>query len=456
MICINPTTGQKLYEMPEMTEEELFGSLELSRNCFSEFRSSTHKERSVKLEAFADVMEASRDDLARMITLQMGKPIRSAVAEVEKSVRAIRHYASYGAKYLADEEIAEKIPGVAKAFKTYEPLGPILAIMPWNFPIWQVIRFAAPALAAGNVCILKHAENVWQTAEALEKLSLEAGFPPGCFLSLNAGVPDVEKIISSGDIAGVTLTGSTSAGIAVSQQAAKKLLPVLLELGGSDPFIVLSDADLERASSYAVLSRFSNGGQSCIAAKRIIVHESIKDAFTELFLQKTAGLKVGDPLFEDVDLGPVVSERALDTLEEMIADAVSHGAKVLCGAKRIPGKGFFLEPTVLEDITPEMSVYSKEVFGPVASVFTVGSDAEAVAVANDTPYGLGAAIWTADTEKALAMEKLLRCGTVAVNREVASYPELPFGGIKMSGYGRELAAEGIRSFCNCKTIVINS
>jgi succinate-semialdehyde dehydrogenase/glutarate-semialdehyde dehydrogenase len=455
MLCVNPATGQKLYEIPEMTEEELYRSLELSRSCFASYRNTTHEERSVKLKAFADVMEASKAHLARRITQQMGKPIRSAVAEVEKSVKAIRHYAAYGEKYLTDEAIEAGSIGAKKAYKTYEPLGPILAVMPWNFPIWQVIRFAAPALAAGNVCLVKHAENVWETAYALEELSLEAGFPPGCFLSLNVGVPAVEKIISSGFVAGVTLTGSAVAGIEVATKSAPHLLPVVLELGGSDPFIVLEDADLERASSYAVMSRFSNGGQSCIAAKRIIVHERIKDPFTELFLEKVSRLNVGDPLQEKVDMGPVVSEKALCVLEEMIDDAVIKGAKILCGGKRLSRRGFYLEPTVLEGITSEMAVYSQEVFGPVASLFTAISDLEAVDMANDTPYGLGAAIWTSDEEKALSLAKLLRCGMVSVNREVASYPELPFGGIKMSGYGRELAAEGTRSFCNCKTIVID-
>jgi len=454
MICINPATNKKFYEIRELTGEELAERLEEARVSFSKYRLSTFEERAEKLNNMADLMETSKDRLASEITEQMGKPIRHALAEVAKSIRAVRHYATYGAGYLQAEEANPAPADIVRAYKSYQPLGPILAVMPWNFPIWQVIRFAAPALMAGNVCLLKHAENVWKTALSLEELFLAAGFEKGCFQTLNVEVSAVEQIIQSDVIAGVTLTGSTRAGRAIAANAAKRLLPVVLELGGSDPFIVLEDGDLEKASTYGVMSRFANSGQSCIAAKRFILHQDIKDDFLRLFLDKISNLSCGDPLLPATDLGPVVNEQALENLEKLIKDALEKGANLLCGGSRVKDEGFFLEPTVLEKIDESMDIYHQEVFGPVALVFTAADESEAILRANDTKYGLGASIWTNDIEKALYLQESLECGMVAVNKEVASYPELPFGGIKSSGYGRELAAEGIRSFCNCKTVVV--
>jgi succinate-semialdehyde dehydrogenase/glutarate-semialdehyde dehydrogenase len=355
---------------------------------------------------------------------------------------------------LADEPADAGAVGASRAFVRYQPLGPVLAVMPWNFPLWQVIRFAAPALMAGNVGLLKHASNVPQTALLIEETFRAAGFPQGAFQTLLVGSGAVERVLRDPRVRAATLTGSTPAGRAVARIAGEELKPVVLELGGSDPFVVMPSADVGKAAGVAVTARVQNNGQSCIAAKRFIVHADVFDEFRDVFVERMRGLRVGDPMDEQTDVGPLATEAGVQGVADLVDDAVRRGAQVLCGGRRIEGRGYFYEPTVVTGVTDAMPIYHEEVFGPVAQLFRVAGADEAIALANATVFGLGSNLWTRDAADEARFVNELDAGSVFVNGMTTSYPELPFGGVRESGFGRELSSQGIRAFCNVKTVWI--
>lgn len=446
LVTINPTTGETVRTFPELTQAKIDAKLDLAFAAFREHRRSSFADRAHKLNRAAEIFEADQDRLARLMALEMGKPLAQGRAEAVKCAEACRYYATHAAAMLADEPVDDR------SFVRREPLGPVLALMPWNYPLWQVVRFAAPALMAGNTGLLKHADNVPQCGEALDDLFRRAGFEPGCFQYLAVPVAGVTGLIDDPRIAAVTLTGSVNAGRAVAAAAGAKIKRVVLELGGSDPFIVMPSADFERTVAEAVKARTQNSGQSCIAAKRFIVHESIYDRFAEALVQAFRALRVGDPLAPETELGPLAQMRGLEALQHQVRDAVQAGATLLTGGRRIGDRGFFHEPTVLAGLPREAPVYREELFGPVAFLFRARDLDDALAIANDTPFGLGASIWTrdgAEQERAIAE---LEAGQVFINTIVASSPELPFGGVKLSGHGRELGAAGLREFVNAKSV----
>ena len=388
-----------------------------------------------------------------MLVIEMGKPIAQARAEVLKCAKSMRFYAAHAEHFLAEEPLARPSDvGASTARTLYEPLGVIFAVMPWNYPLWQVIRFAAPALMAGNTGLLKHASNVPKSALYLDSLFERGGFPPGSFHTLLIQADGVEEVIQDPRVKAVTLTGSESAGRAVAATAGGQIKKSVMELGGSDPFIVMPSADLDTATSTAVRARVLNNGQSCIAGKRFIAHASVYGEFAQLFADKMAALKVGDPLDETVDVGPIATARGRDELAELVDDAVAKGASVLAGGHSIERKGWFYKPTVLGDLTDEMRIVHEEAFGPVASLYRAKDRGDAIRIANQTNFGLSSAVWTNDPEEESYFVTNLEAGAVFVNGMTASYPELPFGGIKASGFGRELAAAGIREFTNLKTV----
>jgi succinate-semialdehyde dehydrogenase/glutarate-semialdehyde dehydrogenase len=382
----------------------------------------------------------------------MGKTLAAARAEVRKCARACRFFADHAAGLLADEPADARAVGASEAFTTYQPLGPVLAVMPWNFPLWQVIRFAAPALMAGNVGLLKHASNVPQTALLLEDVFRRAGFPDGVFQTLLIGSDRVERVLRDARVAAATLTGSNEAGMAVARVAGSDVKKTVLELGGSDPFVVMPSADLDAAAGVGVTARCQNNGQSCIAAKRFIVHDAVYDDFRDRFVAGMRALRVGDPMDDGTDIGPLALEQGRDDVEALVADAVSKGARVLCGGTRADGPGWFYPPTVVEGVKPDMAMFGAEVFGPVALLFRVPDITAAIDLANITVFGLGSNAWTRDPAERERFIRELEAGAVFINGMTTSYPELPFGGIKQSGYGRELDAHGIREFCNIKTV----
>jgi succinate-semialdehyde dehydrogenase/glutarate-semialdehyde dehydrogenase len=388
------------------------------------------------------------------MTQEMGKTLRAAKAEVTKCATACRFYAEHAEAFLADEQADAEAVGARRAYARYQPLGPVLAVMPWNFPLWQAMRFAAPALMAGNTGLLKHASNVPQTALYLGELFTRAGFPAGAFQTLLIGSGLVERVLADPRVRAATLTGSEPAGRSIAAIAGRELKKTVLELGGSDPFVVLPSADLGRAAQVATTARCQNNGQSCIAAKRFIVHTGVYDEFVGRFVAAMSALTVGDPSDDGTDVGPLATEQGRDDVEELVRDAVDKGATVLCGGERPGGAGWFYPPTVIAGITRDMRMFAEEVFGPVAGVYRAASYAEAVELANATPYGLGANAWTADPDEQQRLIADLDAGAVFVNGMVTSYPQLPFGGVKASGYGRELSAAGIREFCNLKTVWI--
>ena len=400
----------------------------------------------------AETLEARTAELAELISAEMGKPIGESVAEVAKCVWACKHYAENGAALLEPESIETAAESTTLV---YEPLGVIFAVMPWNFPLWQLFRFAVPAVLAGNGILLKHAPNVSGCALAVEELFAAAGFPTGLLRSLiidEARVPEVSStVIADPRVAAVTLTGSTRAGAHVAAAAGKALKKSVLELGGSDPFVILADADLATAATHAAKSRLMCAGQTCIAAKRIIVHSDVAAEFQRLFVENVSAMVVGDPLAEDTNVGPLARADILEQLERQVQGSVALGARVLCGGHRIEGPGHFFAPTILTDVTAAMPVVAEETFGPVAALIIVNDDDEAVAVANDTEYGLAASVWSRDTDHALAVGRRIRSGALFVNSFVSSDPRVPFGGIKRSGYGRELGAAGVREFTNLRT-----
>ncbi|AXL87329.1 NADP-dependent succinic semialdehyde dehydrogenase [Streptomyces sp. CB09001] len=452
---VNPANGETLRTYEAMGEEEIERRIELAEATFRTYRTTGFYERAGMMRRAADLLEADQKEIGKVITTEMGKPVKQARAEAAKCAKAMRWYADHAAELLADEEPAEadvKDSGASWALVRYRPIGPVLAVMPWNFPLWQVIRFAAPALMAGNVGLLKHASNVPQTALYLEDLFHRAGFPEGCFQTLLIGSAQVDDILRDERVRAATLTGSEPAGRAVASTAGEMIKKTVLELGGSDPFVVMPSADVERAAEVAVTARTQNAGQSCIAAKRFIVHTDVYDAFVERFTEGMRALKVGDPMDEETEVGPLSSEQGLNDLVELVDDAVRGGATVLCGGERPDGPGWYYPPTVLADVTRELRIHREEAFGPVATLYRAADLDEAVLIANDTDFGLSSNVWTRDDADVDRFVRDLEAGGVYVNGMTASHPAFPFGGVKRSGYGRELSGHGIREFCNITTV----
>ena len=442
---INPTTGETLRVFDALTDDEVEARLDKARAAFAKWRLTDVGERARVVRKAGELLDRYKERFGRLMTLEMGKPLKAAIEEAAKCALACRYYADHASAFVSPERVDD---GEVR----YDPLGTVLAVMPWNFPFWQVIRFAAPALCAGNVGLLKHASNVPQCALELEQLFVDAGAPPGVFQTLLIGADRVEKLIKDRRVAAVTLTGSEPAGRQVASTAGAAIKKTVLELGGSDPFVVMPSADLEGAAKTAVKARTINNGQSCIAAKRFIVHERAADEFTQRFVDGMRALKVGDPMALDTDIGPLATPQIVTDLEAQVAESVRRGARVLTGGKRRPGKGNFYEPTVLTDIPVDSPAYREEMFGPVASVFRVRDIDEAIRVANDTDFGLAAAAWTRDDAEVDRFVRDLDAGTVFINGMVASDPRFPFGGVKHSGYGRELGPWGLREFVSVKTV----
>ncbi|MEU4118393.1 NADP-dependent succinic semialdehyde dehydrogenase [Kitasatospora sp. NPDC028055] len=456
---VNPATGEIIQTFEPLDAAGIEQRLARAEAAFHSYRSTPFTVRAELMHRAADLLDQDQDALARTMTEEMGKPLAAARAEAAKCAKAMRWYADHAEALLADEhpapaDVADS--GASRAYVRYRPLGPVLAVMPWNFPFWQVIRFAAPALMAGNVGLLKHASNVPRTALAIEELFRRAGFPEGCFQTLLIGSGAVEGVVRDSRVAAVTLTGSEPAGRAVAAAAADEVKKSVLELGGSDPYVVLPSADLDAAVATAIRARVQNNGQSCIAAKRFIVHTDVYDRFTAAFTEAMRALRIGDPMDEATDVGPLASRQGRDDLEELVEDARTHGARVECGGNRPMGwdTGWFYEPTVLTGITPAMRIHQEETFGPVATVYRVADLDEAVALANDTPFGLSSNVWTTDPGEQERFVRDIQAGGVFFNGMTASHPALPFGGVKRSGFGRELSGHGIREFCNVTTVWI--
>jgi succinate-semialdehyde dehydrogenase/glutarate-semialdehyde dehydrogenase len=448
---INPANEQILEEYNEYNDAAINQILALSVQAFEAQKFLTFDQRADKMEAVAKILDSDQDQFARILTLEMGKTFQSAQEEISKCAWVCRYYAENAQPFLADQTIKTNN---LKSFVRYQPLGPVLAIMPWNFPFWQVFRFAVPALMAGNTALLKHASNVPQAALAIEEIFKRAGFATGMFQTLLIGANKVEKILSDNRVKAVTLTGSEKAGATVASIAGSQIKKTVLELGGSDPFIVMPSADLDDAVQQAVLGRIQNNGQSCIAAKRFIIHDAVYDNFRAALKQKFEALKVGDPMDEAKNIGPLATANTRDYLNRQIDDSLKKGAKRVTGAAPIAGPGYFFRPGILENIPWNAPAAQDELFGPVASLFRVQNFEAAIALANNTRFGLGSAIFTWDKNEMERAIDLIEAGCIFVNSIVASDPRLPFGGIKASGYGRELAAEGLREFVNIKTVSI--
>ncbi|MBO0778158.1 MAG: NAD-dependent succinate-semialdehyde dehydrogenase [Ktedonobacteraceae bacterium] len=446
---INPATEEVLAEFNEFTPEQIDMALREARQAFEHWRTTSFEERAEPVRRAATYLRQHKPRLARLITEEMGKPITEAEAEIEKCAWNCEFYAQHASRFLADEPVATN---ARESFVAFEPLGVVLAIMPWNFPFWQVFRFAAPALMAGNAAVLKHASNVPQCALAIEEVFRAAGFPQGVFRTLLVPAQAVEGIIKHRHVAAVTLTGSETVGSMVARTAGEALKKTVLELGGSDPFIVLADADLDKAVEFAVRSRFQNTGQSCIAAKRFIVVEKIADTFEHRFAEAAGRLRVGDPMKRETQVGPMARGDLRTGLDQQVRDSVQQGAQVLQGGIALDGSGYFYAPTILANVQPTMAVFQEETFGPVAAIVRVQDAEEAIAVANHSIYGLGGNVWTGDIERGKQLARRIESGGVFINGMTASDPRLPFGGVKHSGYGRELSSFGIREFVNIQTI----
>jgi succinate-semialdehyde dehydrogenase/glutarate-semialdehyde dehydrogenase len=450
---INPATGETVKTFAPATDEEVDAAIARAYARFQDYRhNTTFVQRARWANATADLLEAEADDTAALMTLEMGKTLKSAKAEVLKCAKGFRYYAENAEKLLADEPADADKVGASTAYVRYQPLGVVLAVMPWNFPLWQAVRFAAPALMAGNVGILKHASNVPQTALYLADVIARGGFPEGCFQTLLVSSSAVERILRDPRVAAATLTGSEPAGQSVAAIAGDEIKPTVLELGGSDPFIVMPSANLDEAVKTAVTARVQNNGQSCIAAKRFIVHTDIYDAFVDKYVERMAALKVGDPTDPDTDVGPLATESGRDEIAKQVDDAAAAGATIRCGGTPLDRAGWFYPPTVVTDITRDMALYTEEVFGPVASMYRAADIDEAIEIANATTFGLGSNAWTTDEAEQRRFIDEIEAGQVFVNGMTVSYPELGFGGIKRSGYGRELAGLGIKEFCNAKSV----
>ncbi len=450
---INPTTGVTEREFEPHSPEQIEGALAAAGAAVVLLRATSFAQRSAWMNAAAGILEAEVEQVARMLTTEMGKTLASARAEVLKCAKGMRFYAENAERFLADEPIADpSAVGASRAYACYQPLGVVLAVMPWNYPLWQAVRFAAPALMAGNVGLLKHASNVPQSALYLGELFGRGGFPAGAFATILIGSSGVAAIIADRRVKAVTLTGSEPAGRSVASIAGQNIKKAVLELGGSDPFIVMPSADVRSAAAMATTARTANGGQSCIAAKRFIVHADVYDEFTKLFVLAMGRLTVGDPMVETTDVGPLATQAGRDEIACLVDDALANGAVALVGGSTPGGPGWFYPPTVLGGITESMRLHLEEAFGPVATLYRVESIDEAIEIANVTNFGLSSSVWTTDDAEQEQFSAELDAGAVFINGMTISYPELPFGGIKDSGYGRELAAAGIREFCNLKTI----
>ena len=445
----NPATGELVKSFEALSPEQIEQKLQLATSAFQIHRRTRFCDRARMMLCAAEILEREKDECARLMTLEMGKTLRSAAAEVAKCASGCRYYAENAERFLADEMVAT---GAKRSFIRYLPLGPVLAVMPWNFPFWQVFRFAAPALMSGNVGLLKHASNVPQCALKIEEILLRAGFAEGVFQTLLIGSAQVDAILNDSRVAAATLTGSEQAGIEVGISAAKRIKKVVLELGGSDPFIVMPSADVDAAVATAVEARIQNNGQSCIAAKRFIVAESIADEFERKFVKRMQELRIGDPLDENTQLGPLANPDAVSSLDADVKKTVAAGARVLTGGHPLKRPGNFYAPTVLANIPKDSPAYREEFFGPVASIFRVTGVDQAIQIANDSRFGLGASAWTNDPAETERFINELEAGMVFLNKMVASDPRMPFGGVKHSGHGRELAANGIREFVNIKTV----
>jgi succinate-semialdehyde dehydrogenase/glutarate-semialdehyde dehydrogenase len=450
----SPVTGEILKSFDELTADELEDKLARAAAAFAKYRLTTVEQRAGWLRQAADNLERDADSVSELIVTEMGKPYRAAQQEVGKCVHGLRFYADHGPAYLQALPSDPERVGAKETFVTYQPIGVVLAVMPWNLPLWQAMRFAAPALTAGNVGILKHASNVPQTALYMEQLFREAGFPDDVFQTLLISSGRVEQVLRDPRVEAATLTGSEPAGKSVAAIAGQEIKKVVLELGGSDPFFVMPSTNLEKAAEVAVKARTLNNGQSCINGKRFFVHADIYEAFLELFVAKMGALVVGDPMDDATDIGPLATESGRKDVEDYVDDAVSKGAKALVGGKRPDRPGWFYPPTVLTDITPDMKMYHEEVFGPVAQVFSVPSLEEGLRVANTHPYGLGSNLWSEDEAERELFIRDVASGMAFINGNTTSYPEIPFGGVKRSGYGRELSDLGMREFMNAKTIWI--
>jgi succinate-semialdehyde dehydrogenase/glutarate-semialdehyde dehydrogenase/succinyl-CoA reductase len=444
---VNPATGEEISKFTPMDRDQVFQLVGKARRAFPEWKKDYGKRRSY-IYNLVEYLKKNKTELAKVATLEMGKPLKESIGEVEKCAWALEFYADHGDSFLADEVLNTD---ARKSFLTFEPLGVIGSIMPWNFPYWQALRFAAPCLMGGNVIVMKPSSITLQSGIEIEKAFTESGVPDGIFQTLIGSVDTANHLIDS-DVNAVTFTGSTNAGAKVGQRAAMNLKKCVLELGGSDPFIVLDDAIIEKAAEGAVKGRFINCGQSCVASKRFFVGKNIAKDFIELFIKRTARLKVGDPTSIETDVGPLSSKEGLETISGIVEDAKEKGAEILLGGSKIEGKGYFYQPTILTNVKPNMRIAKEETFGPVAPITVVENESEAIRLANDIEFGLGASIWTKDLEKAGKMSRRIESGIVSVNNVVLSDPRIPFGGIKHSGFGRELSRYGMLEFVNIKAV----
>jgi succinate-semialdehyde dehydrogenase/glutarate-semialdehyde dehydrogenase len=452
----NPATGEVEQTFDEISDEEVERILARAASTFRTYRTTTFAERGAWMVRAAEILETEVDRIAAMMTTEMGKTLAAAKAEVLKCAKACRYFAEHAESFLVDEPADATAVGATDAYAAWQPLGPVLAVMPWNFPLWQAMRFAAPALMAGNVGLLKHASNVPQCALFMQELFERAGFPDGCFQTLLIGASRVEAVIRDDRVVAVTLTGSGPAGQAVAAAAGHAIKKSVLELGGSDPFVVMPSADLARAAVVATTARTLNNGQSCIAAKRFIAHADVADEFERRFVAEMSALVVGDPMDDGTTIGPLANAQQQQDMIELVADAVAKGATVLCGGSVPEGPGYYYPPTVLTGITSEMRIHTEEAFGPVATLYRVADIDEAIELANATEFGLGANAWTDDADERSRFVRDLEAGMVFINGNTTSYNELPFGGVKTSGYGRELTAHGIREFCNLKSVWVGA
>ncbi len=447
----NPATGEVIQTFKAHSDAEIDLKIAKSVVAFNELRNWSFAERAKAMVKAADILESRAEDYGRIMTLEMGKTLKSSIAEAKKCAWVCRYYAEGAESHLADDVVKTD---ASKSYRKYLPLGPILAVMPWNYPFWQVLRFASPALMAGNSGLLKHASNVPQCALAIEELFIEAGFPDGAFQTLLIGGAKVERILRDDRVRAATLTGSEPAGASVASICGEEIKPTVLELGGSDAFIIMPSADLDKAVKFGTTARTQNNGQSCIAAKRFFIHEDIYDDVKTRLRQSFEALKIGDPVMEDTDIGPLVNEDSLKEVTEQVQNALADGAVRVCGAEAIEGEGYFFKPGILENIPASSRAYHEEIFAPVALLFKIKTLGEAIEIANESPFGLGSAIFTQDEAEQEQAIRDLEAGATFVNSMTSSDPRLPFGGIKRSGFGRELAAEGIRAFCNVKTVSI--
>lgn len=447
----NPATGEVVKSFESHNDAQVDKAIEMSLAAHKVLRDWSFEKRAKAMHKAAEILEDEADAFGKIMTLEMGKTHKSAIAEAKKCAWVCRHYADEAVNYLADVDVKTD---ASKSYRKYLPIGPVLAVMPWNYPFWQVMRFAAPALMAGNTGLLKHASNVPQCALAMEDIFKRAGFPEGAFTALLISGSKVERVLRDDRVRAATLTGSEPAGASVASICGEEIKPTVLELGGSDPFIIMPSADIEKAVKVGTTARTQNNGQSCIAAKRFFVHADIYDDVKARFVKAFEALKIGDPMAEGTDIGPLVNQESLDTITKQVDNAIKDGAKRVTGAEPVGGKGFYFKPGILEDIPKSSDAYHEEIFGPVMLLFRVASLDEALEIANASPFGLGSSIWT--TEKAEQDKAITRleAGATFVNSMTSSDPRLPFGGIKRSGYGRELAAEGIHAFCNVKTVSI--